>query len=101
MLHIAPNQANRIAPHAERLASRPARSRLRQTNPTTGVLTEIGPTGLPDGLAGLTVVPEPPTPALLTMTVLLASRRRCRASGSRRPGFPRPAFMYPTTRSNL
>jgi hypothetical protein len=43
----------------------------------TGVLTQVGPTGLPDGLAGLTLpTPEPATLALLGLgTVLLVKRR--------------------------
>jgi len=34
-------------------------NRLYTLDPLTGVLTEIGPTGLAEGLAGLTIVPEP------------------------------------------
>jgi DNA-binding beta-propeller fold protein YncE len=42
----------------------------------TGILTEVGPTGLANGLAGLEFVPEPATLALLLIGGLPLIRRR-------------------------
>lgn len=51
---------------------------LYTLNPTTGVLTEVGPTGLPDGLAGLAFVPEPTTLVLMMLGGAALMRRRMR-----------------------
>ena len=45
--------------------------RLHSLNPPTGVLTVVGPTGLPDGLAGLAFIPEPVSLALLGMGAMI------------------------------
>jgi len=51
---------------------------LYTLNPTTGLLTDIGPTGLADGLAGLTFLPEPATLALLGLGAVVLRGRRGR-----------------------
>ena len=53
---------------------------LYTLNPTTGLLTDIGPLSLPDGLAGLTFLPEPASLILLAAG-LMFTRRRCRVRG--------------------
>ncbi len=51
---------------------------LYTLDPDTGVLTEIGSTGLPDGLAGLAFIPEPATLSFLLLCGLTMVRRRGR-----------------------
>lgn len=52
---------------------------LYTLDPTTGLLTDIGPTGLANGLAGLAIVPEPASIVLLSAGVMWLGRRRSRA----------------------
>ena len=52
---------------------------LYTLNPTTGLLTDIGATGLTNGLAGLTFLPEPASLALMAAAAALLARRRTRA----------------------
>ncbi|MBU0719242.1 MAG: PEP-CTERM sorting domain-containing protein [Planctomycetes bacterium] len=53
---------------------------LYALEPTTGLLTLLGPTGAPGGLNGLTVVPEPASLLLLGMGGALMLRRAHRKS---------------------
>lgn len=48
---------------------------LYTLNPATGLLTDIGPTGLPDGLAGLAFLPEPASLALFASGLMFTRRR--------------------------
>jgi hypothetical protein len=50
--------------------------KLYTLNPATGVLTAIGPTGLANGLAGLTFVPEPEAAMLLGLAAMFAFVRK-------------------------
>lgn len=52
---------------------------LYTLDPTTGLLTDIGPTGLANGLAGLAIVPEPASAVLLSAGAWWFGRRRSRA----------------------
>lgn len=52
---------------------------LYTLNPTTGVLTAVGPLGVADGLAGLAFVPEPGAVLLgLAASLLVLNKRRSR-----------------------
>lgn len=50
--------------------------KLYSLDPGTGTLTEIGPTGLANGLAGLAFLPEPNTLLLLLMALVVKPWRR-------------------------
>ncbi len=52
---------------------------LYTLDPTTGLLTDIGPTGLANGLAGLAIVPEPASAVLLSAGAWWIGRRRSKA----------------------
>lgn len=58
---------------------------LYTLNPTTGILTSIGHTGLDNGLVGLAYIPEPSTFALFALSALtvfwrrVTTRKRCRS----------------------
>lgn len=49
---------------------------LYTLDPTTGILTSIGHTGLDNGLVGLAYIPEPSTLALLVVGVVVSVRSR-------------------------
>jgi len=49
---------------------------LYTLNPTTGILTSIGHTGLENGLVGLAYIPEPSTLALLLVGLVVSVRGR-------------------------
>jgi len=52
---------------------------LYTLDPSTGELTEVGPLGPADGLAGLAFVPEPATLALITLGSVMILRRTRRS----------------------